>query len=128
MNLRILILFYDSVVASIWKYCILCWGGNVTGIDARRINRVVKGAVRVIGVQQQSMEETYTSLLAGKLNDIMDDISHPLHERLAGQLIVRSGRMRLPSAVTDRYLSSFVPQAIKLHNSHHQRSNFIIEL
>ena len=59
VNPRILSLFYDSVVASIWKYCILCWGESVTGVDSGRINRVVKGAGRVIGVHQQNMEETY---------------------------------------------------------------------
>ena len=30
----------------------------------------------------------------------------------AGQLIVRSERMRLPSTTTNRYLYSFIPQAI----------------
>ena len=50
---------------------------------------MVKGAGRVIGVQQQSMEETYKNILVGKLNDIMDDTSHSLHERLAGLAIHR---------------------------------------
>ena len=31
-----------------------------------------------------------------KLTNVMDDASHPLHDRLAGQLISRSGLMRLP--------------------------------
>ena len=50
----------------------------------------------------------HTDLLITKLTNVMDDASHPLHDQLAGQLISRSGRMRLPSAVTGRYLPSFV--------------------
>ena len=26
---RILALFYESVVASVWRYCLLCWGGTL---------------------------------------------------------------------------------------------------
>ena len=75
-------------------------------VDAGRFNRVVKGAGRVVVVQQQSMEETYTNLLVEKLNAIIDGTSHPLHERLAGQLIVRSGRMRFPLQI-DTFPLSF---------------------
>ena len=47
-------------------------------------------------------------LLIKKLSYVLYDVSHPLHNRLSVQLITRSGRMRLFSAVTSRYLSSFV--------------------
>ena len=53
----------------------------------------------------------------------LDDESHPLHDHLSGQLIARSGPMRLPSAVTGRYLSSFVPQAIQHHNANYRRGD-----
>ncbi|XP_072044920.1 uncharacterized protein [Amphiura filiformis] len=39
VNSRILALFYDSVVASVWRYCLLCWGGNITIGDRQRVER-----------------------------------------------------------------------------------------
>ena len=44
------------------------------------------------------------------------------------KLISRSVRMRLPSAVTGRYLSSFVPQAIRIHNANFQRGTISIDM
>jgi hypothetical protein len=123
VDVKILALFYDSVVESVWRYCLLCWGGNVAKGDRERIDRIVKEAGRIIGVSRQDFETAYTDLLIKKLTDVMDDASHPLHDRLSGQLISRSGRMRLPSAATNRYLSSFVPQAIRNHNSNYKRGD-----
>ena len=125
-NANILALFYDSVVSSIWKYCLICWGGNAARGDTDRINRVVNGAAKIIGLAQQSLEDAYADLLFKTLSGIKEDTHHPLHNRLASHLIPRSGRMRLPAAVTNRYLCSFIPQAIKCHNSHHRRSNSVV--
>ena len=47
-------------------------------------------------------------LLIKKLNDVIDNVSHPFHDRLLGELISKSGRKRLPSTATIRYLSTFV--------------------
>ena len=33
VDVKILALFYDSVVESVWRYCLLCWGGNVSKGD-----------------------------------------------------------------------------------------------
>ena len=69
----------------------------------------------MIGEPRQNLEGVYADLLITKLTDVMDDAGYPLHDRLVGQLIPRSGRMRLPSALTGRYLSFFVLQAIRIH-------------
>ena len=82
----------------------------------------------MIGEPRQSLEDVYADLLITKLTDVRDDASHPLHDQLAGQLISTSGRMRLPSAVTGRYLSSFVPQAIRIHNANFQRGTISIDM
>ncbi len=52
VNANILAMFYDSVVSSIWKYCLICWGGNAARGDTDRINRVVNGAAKIIGLAQ----------------------------------------------------------------------------
>ena len=64
---------------------------------------------------RQNLEDAYADLLITKLTNVMDDASHPLHERL-------------PPAVTDRYLSSFVPQAIRIHNANFQRGTISIDM
>jgi hypothetical protein len=128
VDVKILAMFYDSVVESVWRYCLLCWGGNVAKGDGERIARIVKEAGRIIGVSRQDFEAVYVGLLSKKLTDVMDDSSHPLHDHFKGQLIARSGRMRQSFAITNRYHSSFVPQAIRLHNSNYQRGAVLPKL
>ena len=113
VDAKILALFYDSVVESVWRYCLLCWGGNVSKGDKDRVGRVVKEAGRIIGMSRQDFKTLYTDLVGKKLADVMDEVNHPLHERLSSHLIARSGRMRVPSAVTNRYLSSFVHKQLR---------------
>ena len=125
---RILALFYESIVASVWRYCLLCWSGNVSQGDRDKITRVVNQAGRMISEPRMNLEDVYADLLITKLTNGMDDASHPLHDRFAGQLISRSGRMRLPSALTGRYLSFFVPQAIRIHDANFQRGTLSIDM
>lgn len=108
VNSHILGLFYDSVVKSIWGYCLLCWGGNVSQRDRERVERVIKEAGNIIGSPREKFETVYTDLVMKKLTDVMEDPNHPLHHRLSQHIIPRSGRMRLPPAKTKRYLLSFV--------------------
>ena len=128
VDVKILALFYDSVVESVWRYCLVCWGGNVSKGDRERVERIVKEAGKIIGVSRQDFGSVYTDLLIKNLHHVVDYVSHPLHDRLSGQLIARSGRMRLPSATTSRYLSSFVPQAIRHHNASHNRGDVQFEM
>lgn len=116
VNRKILATFYDTVIASVWGYCLICWGGNVGKSEKDRINRIIKSAERIIGKSQPLIHTTYEDLLAGKLTMLLNDTNHPLHDVLASQLIPRSGRMRVPYAATNRYPSSFIPPAITHHN------------
>ena len=103
---RILALFYESVIASVWRYCLLCWGGNVSQGGGDKINRIVNQAGRMISEPRQNLEDAYADLLITKLTNVMDDASHPLNDRLTGQLISRSGRMA--SAVCRDWPISFL--------------------
>ena len=90
---RILAIFYESVVASVWRYCLLCWGGNIAEGDKEKIARIVNQAGKIIGEPRQTFKAVFADLLIKKLTDVMDDPTHPLNNQLAGQLIPRSGRM-----------------------------------
>ena len=109
--------FYSSTIVSVWRYCLVCWGGNVSKSETRRIDGIVRKAERVIGECQPSMDSVYLDLLRGKLEMVWSDSSHPLHGQLRSHLIPRgSGRLGLPYAGTNRHPASFLPQAIKLYN------------
>ena len=114
----ILKMFYLSTICGVWRYCIICWGGNVTDSDKQRLERIIARAERVIGEDLESVESVYQGLLRRKLARVWDDSCHPLHDRLAGQRSLRgTGRLRLPPLNTNRYRSSFIPRAIKLFNA-----------
>ena len=48
----------------------------------------------MIGEPRQNLEDVYADLLITKLTNVMDDASHPLHDRLAGQLIYNANFQR----------------------------------
>ena len=78
--MKILILFYDSVVESAWwRYCLLCFGRDVSKGDRERLDRIVKEAGKIVGVPRQDFESVCTDLLIKKLPHVVDDVSHPLH-------------------------------------------------
>ena len=101
----------------------ICWGGNASKKGIGNGWNVLWKKLEGIGFPQQDFGIMYTDLLIKKLHHVLDDVSHPLHDCLSGQLIARSGRMRLPSAVTGWYLSSFVPRAMWHHNANYKRGD-----
>ena len=114
---EILNVFYSSTIVSVWRYCLVCWGGNVSKREKRRIDSIVRKAQRVIGVCQPSVDSVYLDLVRGKLEMVWSDNSHPLHGQLRSQLIPRgSGRLGLPYAGTNRHPASFIPKAIQMYN------------
>ncbi|KAJ8039095.1 hypothetical protein HOLleu_16712 [Holothuria leucospilota] len=116
---EILSVFYNSVICSVWRYCLLAWGGNISKCEK---DRLIKRASRIIGTEQTGVGDTYRALLPQKLHTVWTDVSHPLHNLLADQLIVRSGRLRLPSFSTKtRYPLSFIEHAIPCHNCSFKR-------
>ena len=59
VNSQILAMFYDSVVESVWRYCLLCWGGNIAHGDRERVERVIKEAGKIIGAPRHNFETVY---------------------------------------------------------------------
>ena len=114
---EILKIFYLSTICGVWRYCLICWGGNVNKTDRSRLDDIVKRAARVIGEDLETVESVYQNLLRQKLDRVWEDTEHPLHDRLSGQQSLRgSGRLRLPYLNTNRHRDSFIPRAIKLFN------------
>ena len=58
---EILNVFYTSTIVIVWRYCLVCWEGNVSKLEKRRIDSIVRKAERVIGEYQPSMDSTSIS-------------------------------------------------------------------
>ena len=119
---EILTIFYNSILCNVWRYCLICWGGNASKSERNRIDGVIKRAGRVIGKSQQSVDTIYQCVLQSKLDFINNDESHPLYGQLCGQCRAGgNGRLRLPVLRTNRYRDSFIPRAIKCYNANFKR-------
>ena len=74
-------LFYQSTVMRVWRYCLICWGGNIKKINIERLD-VVERAVHVVGVGLALVKSVYQKLLGRKLHRVCEDEEHPLHDVL----------------------------------------------
>ncbi|KAI4885265.1 hypothetical protein NFI96_001101 [Prochilodus magdalenae] len=114
---KLLLMFYQSVVASVLFYDVVCWGGSISRRDAGRLDRLVRKAGSVLGLELESLTPPAERRALNKLLHIMDNVHHPLHSTIIRQRSSFSGRLLSQSCSTDRLRKSFVPQAIRLFNS-----------
>ena len=121
VNRDIMTMFYDSVIASIFKYVVTSWGGNAKTGDKERIASYINQASRVMGCSLLSFDNICKTEISKKLNRIMKDTCHPLYSIFTEAISPRSGRMLYPLANTNRHKSSFVVAAMKIYNDQHHR-------
>ena len=103
-NIRqeLLQMFYSSVVSSVLTSGLLSWGGNICRRDRETLDKVIRKASGVVGRVQDNLDILHDRRMTQKLNDILDDATHPLRLEFDDRLIQRSGRMRVPKARTTR--------------------------
>ena len=114
---RLLKTFYQSVVASALFFAVACWGGGIKAGEASKLNKLVKKARSVVGLELDSLESVAERRLMDKLRAILDNPSHPLHDELWLMGSSFSQRIIPPRCKTERFRRSFVPTAIRLLNS-----------
>ncbi|KAK0137859.1 hypothetical protein N1851_025941 [Merluccius polli] len=114
---KLLWMFYQSVVASVLFYAVVCWGGSTSKRDSSRLDKLIRRAGSVVGMKLDSLVSVAEERTLNKLLDIMDNVSHPLHTAITDQRSSFSDRLLLPRSNTNRLKNSFVPRAIKLYNS-----------
>ncbi|KAI3354734.1 hypothetical protein L3Q82_004567 [Scortum barcoo] len=51
--------FYETVVASVVSYAVVCWGGGCSERDKKRLNRLIKRASSVCGCPLDSIEKKF---------------------------------------------------------------------
>ena len=117
VNPTVLAMFYNSVICSVWRYCLLGWGGNSSKSNKDKINNQVRRAGRTVGIDLMEVDCMYHDLLDTKLDSVLNDSNHPLHNNIKNCLIPRSGRLRMPTFGTrTRHPLSFIPRAMRLYN------------
>ncbi|KAI3371465.1 hypothetical protein L3Q82_023573 [Scortum barcoo] len=115
---KLLQMFYQSVVASVLFYTVVCWGGSISKKDTSRLDKLIRRAGSVVGgMKLDSLVTVAESRTLDKLLDIMDNASHPLHTVISNQRSLFSERLLLPKCRTNRLKNSFVHHAITLYNS-----------
>lgn len=114
---RLLKAFYQSVVASTLFFAVVCWWGGIKTGEANRINKLVRKARSVVGLELDTLESVAERRVKDKINTILDNPSHPLHEELWQMGSSFSQRLIPPRCRTERFRRSFVPTAIRLYNN-----------
>ncbi|KAI3359705.1 hypothetical protein L3Q82_013808, partial [Scortum barcoo] len=89
-------MFYQSVVASVLFYTVVCWGGSISKKDTSRLDKLIRRAGSVVGTKLDSLVTVAESRTLDKLLDIMDNASHPLHTVISNQRSLFSERLLLP--------------------------------
>ncbi|KAI4876145.1 hypothetical protein NFI96_002615 [Prochilodus magdalenae] len=82
---KLLLMFYQSVVASVLFYAVVCWGGSISKRDAGRLDRLVRKAGSVLGLELESLTPLAERRALSKLLHIMDNVHHPLHSTIIRQ-------------------------------------------
>ncbi|TWW53314.1 putative RNA-directed DNA polymerase from transposon BS [Takifugu flavidus] len=114
---KLLWMFYQSVVASILSYAVVCWGGSATKADLSRLEKLIRRASSVVGMKLKPLATVAERRTIDKLRSIMDNVRHPLHTVIHSQRSLISQRLRLPKFRTNRLGNSFIPRAIRLFSS-----------
>ncbi|KAK3562926.1 hypothetical protein QTP86_011451 [Hemibagrus guttatus] len=117
---KLLLMFYQSVITSVFFYAVVCWGGSLKSRDATRLDKVAKRAGSVVSVEQDSLKEVVERRTLNKMLSIMANTDHPMHMVFCKQRSVFSGRLLSQSCSMDRLRKSFVPRAIRLFNTSQQ--------
>ncbi|KAL6478210.1 hypothetical protein MHYP_G00140450 [Metynnis hypsauchen] len=111
------VIFYESVVASTILYAVACRESRLRVADANRLNKLIRKAGDVVGVELDLLTAVSERRTLSKLQAIMDNGSQPLYDTVMRHRSSFSARLILPKCTTERHRRSFLPVAIKLYNS-----------
>jgi len=82
----------QSVIASSLFYAVVCRGAGIKAGDPKRLNKLIKKASFVIGVDLDMFEVDTERRILSKLLTITNNTSHPLHDMLAEMRCTLSNR------------------------------------
>ncbi|KAI3368395.1 hypothetical protein L3Q82_008101 [Scortum barcoo] len=92
--------FYETVVASVVSYAVVCWGGGCSERDKKRLNRLIKRASSVCGCPLDSIEVMGERRALAKLSTIIDNTSPPSASDCGGLKQLLQQQTQKSTAVT----------------------------
>lgn len=110
IDVTLLSLFYRAFIEPVLSFSMVTWYGGLSFRDKNSLQQVVKWSSRLVGRAQLSLSELYFGQLHRKINVILKDRTHQLHDEF---LLHRSGRRYVvPKGRTKEYRDSFVNTAM----------------
>ncbi len=107
--------FYRGTIKSILTSCIAVWYGACNASCRKSLQRIVRAAVKIVGVSLPSLQDIYSTRLTRKALCIAGDTTHPTHNFFS--LLPSGRRLRSLQARTNRLKDSFIHQAVRKLNS-----------
>ena len=116
---KMLLMFYETVICSIFSFALVCWGGNATLRDKNKLNKIIKKAESCVGSKLDGIDIILSNVLMKKALKIEKTELHPLHGILMMFKSRSNSRTKyvLPCISSDRYGKSFIPSGIKCLNA-----------
>ena len=115
VDFTILTLFYKSIIQSVLSFCISSWFGSCVESDKKKLCKIIKCAKKLGCVDLQQLSELYEDAVRSKLDKILLNHQHPLHNCF--KMLPSGSRMDVPFSRTNRLKNSFVAKAIKFYNN-----------
>ncbi|XP_051791640.1 uncharacterized protein LOC127530035 [Erpetoichthys calabaricus] len=76
---KMLQMFYQTVVASALFYTVVCWGGSIKKRDASCLDKLVRKASSIVGMELDSLTSVAEQQALSRLLSIMENPLHPLN-------------------------------------------------
>ena len=114
VNRKIMLLFYTTFIQSVLTSNFLIWYGSLTVQGKNKLNKIVKTASKVCGANLDNLDKLYKKQALRKVNKIIKDASHNLHNEYS--FLPSGRRIRSLACKTTRSCRSFVPNSIRLFN------------
>ena len=117
-NVKILCLFYNSVISSVLVHAIPCW---YEACDKKKLKgSVAKFCDKVCKITDVSVHESieqpsnvYITKCKSLITKIVNDHDHSMHKYIT---VLPHGNLRVVKGTTERLRTTFLPVAIKLYN------------
>ncbi|CAI5669586.1 unnamed protein product [Oreochromis niloticus] len=108
--------FYDSVVASVIFYSVVCWSSGLSAAERKRLDKLIRKASSVLGCTLDPVQVVGDRRTLAKITSLMDRVSHPMHVNVAELQSSFSDRLLHPRCMKERFRRSFLPAAVRLYN------------
>ena len=115
IDVKIMNLFYQSVIQSTLSFCMISWYGNCPQESKDKLNKIINSSKKIGVTKFLQLYELFETQSNQRINIIMNDPNHPLYSMY--EMLPSGRRLRAETARTSRYCKSFVPSSIRLYNS-----------